>query len=197
MEKTQLVERAKIYLQMLSKGVHPVTGIEIPSDSALADEKVKNCFAFIIQTLDEYLELTEKVRVLEEEKEENTIIVAKKSEFSITREQCERIALSSEPIPIISFMKNVNSVINADEMEKLSSTRITKWLTNRGLIATGKVPTVVNKTVYKPSETAAKIGIIEEQTVDKTSGEIKTRIALEKSAQLFILENIEDIIKTT
>ena len=56
---------------------------------------------------------------------------------------------------------------------------------------------MINKTVYKPSESAEKIGIIEEQIVDKKSGEVKSQVKLSESAQLFIIENIEDIIQTT
>lgn len=197
MEKEQLIERAKMYLQMLENGVHPVTGAEIKTDSVLMDEKVKKCFSFIIQTLDEYVELVDKVAKLESEKEEKTVIILKKQDFAITREQCESIALSKQPLSVLSFMKNVNSVINTDAMEKLTSTRLTKWLTSRGLISATKVQTMVNKTVYKPSESAEKIGIIEEQIVDKKSGEVKSQVKLSESAQLFIIENIEEIIRTT
>ena len=82
-------------------------------------------------------------------------------------------------------------------MEKLTSTRINKWLSKRGLILTEKVPTIVNKTIYKPSNVAVKIGIVEEVVVDKKSGEIKTQIKLGESAQLFIIENLEEIVSTT
>ncbi len=197
MEKIELIQRAKMYIKMLSDGVHPITGQEIPEDSALMDVKVKRCFAFISQILDEYVELSEKVEKLEREKEKNTIVVAKKLEFAITPEQCESIKLSKEPITVLSFMKNINSVIDSDSMEKLSSTRINQWLTNRGLVTTEKVPAVVNKTVYKPSDRAIKMGIIEEETIDKKSGEVKTQIKLGESAQLFIIENLEDILSTT
>ena len=46
MEKIELVERAKMYLKLLSEGVNPVTGDEIPGDSAFLDEKVIRCFSF-------------------------------------------------------------------------------------------------------------------------------------------------------
>jgi hypothetical protein len=94
-------------------------------------------------------------------------------------------------------MKNINSVIDSDSMEKLTSTRINKWLTNRGLVTTGKVQTIVSKTVYKPSDFAIKIGIVEEEIVDKKSGEVKAQIKLGESAQLFNIENLEDIVSTT
>ena len=139
MEKIELVERAKMYLKLLSDGVHPVTGDMIPGDSAYADEKVKRCFSFISQILDEYIELSEKVEKLESEKAKTTIVVPKKQEFSITQEQCDSIRLSKEPITVLSFMKNINSVIDSDSMEKLTSTRINKWLSKRGLVTTEKV----------------------------------------------------------
>ena len=48
---------------------------------------------------------------------------------------------------------------------------------------------MVNKTVYKPSEFAVKLGIVEDEVVDKKSGEMKAQIKLGESAQLFIIEN--------
>ena len=197
MEKIELIERAKMYLKLLSDGVHPVSGDLIPGDSAFMDEKVKRCFLFISQILDEYVELSEKVERLEADKEKATVVIAKKQEFSITQEQCDSIKLSKEPLSVLAFMKNVNSVIDSDNMEKLSSTRINKWLSEKGLVTTEKVQTVVNKTVYKPSDFATRIGIVEEEFVDKKSGEVKAQIKLSESAQLFIIENLEEIISTT
>ena len=197
MEKIELIERAKMYLKLLGDGVHPVTGDVIPEDSVFMDEKVKRCFSFISQVLDEYVELTGKVEKLESEKEKTTIVVPKKQDFSITQEQCDNIRLSKEPITVLSFMKNINSVIDSDSMEKLTSTRINKWLSKRGLVTTEKVQTMVSKTVYKPSDFAMKIGIVEEEVVDKKSGEVKAQIKLGESAQLFIIENLEEIISTT
>ena len=197
MEKIELVERAKMYLKLLSDGVHPVTGDLIPDEFAIMDDKVKRCFAFISNVLDEYIELSEKVARLEDEKGKTTVVLPKKLAFSITGEQCDQIKLSREPITIISFMKKVNAVIDSDAMEKLSSTRINKWLSKRGLITSEKVQTVISKTVYKPSEFATKIGIVEEEVVDNKSGEVKTQIKLGEAAQLFIIENLEEIASTT
>ena len=197
MEKIELIERAKMYLKLLGDGVHPVTGDVISEDSAFMDEKVKKCFSFISQVLDEYVELSEKVEKLEKEKEKTTIVVPKKQDFSITQEQSDNIKLSKEPITVLSFMKNINSVIDSDSMEKLTSTRINKWLSKRGLVTTEKVQTMISKTVYKPSDFAMKIGIVEEEIVDKKSGEVKAQIKLGESAQLFIIENLQEIISTT
>lgn len=186
-----------MYLQLLSNGVHPVTGQSIPQDSAFVDPKVKRCFSFISEVLDEYVELKAKADQLEKDRNKNTIVVAKKQVFSITQEQCNSIKLSKEPISVMAFMKNINEVIDVETTEKLSSTRINKWLTNRGLVTSEKVQTVTNKTIYKPSDVAVRIGITEESFFDRKSGEVKTQIKLEERAQLFIIENLEEIIATT
>lgn len=197
MDRAELVERAKMYLQLLSNGVHPVTGASVPDDSAFVDTKVKRCFAFITEVLDEYIELKEKVEQLERDRDKNTIVVAQKQAFSITPEQRNGIRLSKEPLSLFSFMRNINSAIDTDTTEKLSSTRVNKWLVNRGVVTTRKVQTVTNKTVYTPSDIAIKIGITEDTVVDPKSGEVKTQIKFGESAQLFIIENLEDIIDTT
>ena len=197
MDRAELVERAKMYLQLLSNGVHPVTGASVPDDSAFVDTKGKRCFAFITEVLDEYIELKEKVEQLERDRDKNTIVVAQKQAFSITPEQRNGIRLSKEPLSLFSFMRNINSAIDTDTTEKLSSTRVNKWLVNRGIVTTRKVQTVTNKTVYTPSDIAIKIGITEDTVVDPKSGEVKTQIKFGESAQLFIIENLEDIIDTT
>ena len=93
-------------------------------------------------------------------------------------------------------MKNINSVIDAATTEKISSTSVNKWLKKRGFVTVTQVKTICNKTVYTPSDNAKKMGIIQEDIVDRKSGEVKSTIKLEKRAQLFILENIEDIVAT-
>ncbi|MBR6934493.1 MAG: hypothetical protein IKH41_03320 [Clostridia bacterium] len=193
MKKTELVERSKMYLKLLINGIHPVTGEQIPTDSALLGDRVKKCFSFISGILDEYIELTGKVEKLEKEKEANTVIVMKKQPFAISHEQCQDIKLSKEPISMYSLVRNINSVINTESMEKMTSTVINKWLLNRGFITASKVPTTVNKTVFSPSELAAKIGIKTESVINKATGEINPQIKFSESAQLFIIENIEEI----
>ena len=197
MDKSLLVERAKIYIKMLNEGIHPISGQAIPQDSVFMDEKIKKCFSFIYETLDEYLELASRVESLEKEKEKNTVIVLKKESFSITQEQCNEIKLSQKPITTWTLMKNINSVIDSGTMEKLSLTRVNKWLFSRGLVTESKVKAIVNRTHYKPSESAERIGITENEYIDAKSGEVKKQIMLDEKAQLFIIENLKEIIETT
>ena len=135
--------------------------------------------------------------VILKENSKEVVVLQKKQVFSISQEQSKEIKLSHNPVTIISFMKNINAVIDTETTEKMTSTRINKWLVNRGFVTTSKVPVVVNKTVFQPTDLAIKMGITAEEVVDKKSGEVKQQIKLGEGAQLFIIENLEDIVKTT
>ena len=196
-KQQELIRRAKVYIKMLMDGIHPVTGERLTA-SPFDDEKVRRCFSFVSYILDEHSTCLDIDAVIaDEESEQNVTVIAKKREFTLTPEQCDSIALSKKPLTVTSFMKNINSVIDATTTEKLTSTRINKWLVKKGLYVTTKVPTVVNKNVHKPSELANSLGIIEEEIVDTITGEIKSQIKFSESAQLFIIENLSEIIETT
>lgn len=190
MEKAELIERAKMYLQKLGEGIHPVTGEQIPNASVFMDEKVKRCFSFITEVLSDYVELTKE----NEQLRENAVVVTKKQEFNVTQAQVDQIMVSKLPVTSLTLMKNINSVINPETTEKLSSSRLNKWLVDKGILTTTKVKTEINKTVYKPSELAKDIGIVEETVGDRSMGAVKQQIVFGEAAQLFILENISEII---
>ena len=193
MDKDILIERAKAYVRMLAEGVHPLTGKVLPPE--MTDEKLLKCFAFVGEILDVYTDLVE--RMGEEESARGENVAKKKEAFAISEEQRERIRLSSKPISVMYFMKNVNSVVDTATMRKLTSTRVNRWLVARGLFSESKVPMTIQRTVYTPSELAAKMGITASEYVDETSGEVKRQITLDEKAQLFIIENLDEIVRTT
>ena len=157
MDKILKIERAKMYLNLLSNGINPVSGQTISPESGFPDEKIRNCFAFITEILDEYVDLTKRVEELEKGIDSNKVVITKKLKFAVTEEQCSKIRLSEKPITVMAFMKNINMVIDDNTMVKLSSTRLKKWLMNRGLFSASKAQIIVNKTIYKPSELAGRI----------------------------------------
>ena len=182
MDKTLLIERAKTYLKTLSEGVNPVTGRLIPPEAGLNDEKIIKCFSFINETLDDYLKLSAKVEKLESERGKSTVVLLKKEKFAITKEQCDEIKLSLKPVTMMAFMNNVNSVIDSSAMEKLTPSRVNKWLVERGFLRQAKVQTVINKTVFRPCEEALRLGMTEVEAVDAKSGEIKKQLVLDEKA---------------
>ncbi len=80
-------------------------------------------------------------------------------------------------------------------MEKLSFKRINVWLLRNGYVTMAKQPMLINRSVMKPMQKAANIGIEEEETTDPKTGEIKSRMMLTPKAQRFLLDNLDRILE--
>ena len=64
----------------------------------------------------------------------------------------------------------------------------------RDLVTAQKEQDATSQMIYKFSDVAIRIGITVEAVVDPNSGEVKAQIKRKESAQLFIIENLENII---
>ena len=64
----------------------------------------------------------------------------------------------------------------------------------RDLVTAQKEQDATSQMIYKLSDVAIRIGITVEAVVDPNSGEVKAQIKRKESAQLFIIENLENII---
>lgn len=194
MDKLQIIQRAKAYMELLSKGIDPISGEMIENDSVLNQERLKKCFTFVSEILDEIIETNGIVAMSDNEASKGYMIVKKKMLFSIDTEQRRRIQITDNPITPAVFVKTINSVVNTEVMEKLSLTTINKWLLKKGYISESKVPTVINKNVKTITPLSNQIGIIEQAVVDTKTGEVKAQLLFSRQAQEFILNNIEAII---
>lgn len=194
MDKLQIIQRAKSYMDMLSKGVDPISGVSIENDSTLHQERLQKCFSFVSEILDEIIKTNGIVTMSDSESSHGYTIVKKKAVFSIEPQQRMSIQITNDPITPSAFVKNVNSVVNTETTEKLSLTTINKWLLKQGYIAESKVPTVVNRNVKTVTPLSTQIGIIEQTVVDQKTGEAKTQVLFSRQAQEFILNNIDAII---
>lgn len=124
-------------------------------------------------------------------------LVRKKAAFSITAEQRREVLISRLPITPNEFLKNVNRTVNPSAMEKLSITSVNAWLRKSGYIAEGKMQTIINKTVWKPTRFAEKIGISEMDVSDAKTGEIKRQLMFSAQAQEYLLDHLEEITAET
>ena len=78
-------------------------------------------------------------------------------------------------------------------MEKLSIKSINAWLLAQGFITETKEPTMINRTIRRPTEKSSEIGIQEEEITDAKSGEIKKRMVLTLQAQAYLLDHLNEI----
>ncbi len=194
MDKLQIIKRAKSYMDMLSNGIDPISEEPVENDSALRQERLQKCFQFVSEILGEIINTNGIVVMSEAESAHGYKIVKKKAVFSINPKQKMSIRITNCPIVPSAFVKNINSVVNTEIMEKLSLTTINKWLLKQGYISESKEPTVVNRNVKTITPLSTQIGIIEQTVVDPRTGEAKAQMLFSRQAQEFILNNIELII---
>ncbi len=194
MDKLQVIQRAKSYMDMLAKSIDPISGKMVENDSVLQQERLHKCFSFVSEILDEIIKTNGIVTMPATGSSQGYAVVKKKAVFSINQQQRSSIRITNNPIIPSAFIKNINSVVDSETMEKLSLTTINKWLLKQGYLTESKVPTVVNKNVKTVTPLSAQIGVIEQTVVDQKTGEAKTQLLFSRQAQEFILDNIESIL---
>ena len=200
MDKRRVIQHAQTYMDMLSNGIDPISGEPVPEDSTLQQERLKKCFSFVSEILNELIQNNGVVSLSENQTAptggaETSGMSAPVPEpiVSITPQQVQRIEVSNAPILPSAFVKRIGSAVDASTKKKLSLARINKWLLKQGYLADTKVPTIVNKTVKVATPMAAQIGVVEHYVVDKKTGEAKPQLFFTREAQEFILRNINEL----
>ena len=184
MEELMLMERAKSYLEMLSNGIDPITGEEVPNDSVINNIKLRRCFAYVSDILQQVIDNKGKI-----------VSVVEKQPFYFSAEQKSRVKLSEEPISILSLAFRINAHIDAKSVNKLSTTSMHKWLVESGLMIEEKRKVVVeqNKTFRSLTKRGSEAGFVTNKKINSSTGEVSEEIKLTKAAQMFVLENLEKI----
>ncbi len=207
MNKRQIIQHAKNYLDLLAAGSDPISQGAIAADSVVCKPQIKKCFQFVSAILQEVFENNGLVLLDIEEAAQQAAtavpvtvnggsyeLVRKKAVFNLTPDQKQEVMISRLPITPNEFLKNVNQRINPKEMEKLFIKTVNAWLQKSGYIIQGKRQAVINKTVWMPSLEARQLGIDEMDVPDPKTGEIKRQLMYSTQAQEFLLAHLEEII---
>ncbi len=192
MDKLKVIQHAKTYMDKLSKGIDPISGMD--SASLLQQEQLRKCFAFVSDILGEVIDNNGLVN-LPEVTGHNYQIVKKKAAFALNPQQKAKVRITNELINPSSFIKNINAVVDDSSMERLSLKTVNQWLLDKGYINETKAMTFVNRTVKISTPYSESVGIFEQVVVDKTTGETKKELRYSRQAQQFILDNLDEIIK--
>jgi len=175
--------KAKKVMDMLAFGQNPLTGDPLPNDTILNTIELARSFFFTSQVLSEIM-----ANGMPKSRSCSTRLY--KKQFAITDEQIQA-SISSVPQTITNFIKIVNDVVQDDSMVKLKSASVTSWLVEQGLMEISVDP-ISHKTLRLPTEKGNFMGITTEK---RTSINGDYTVALySKEAQLFVLENIDDIL---
>ena len=182
MDKVQLIQKAKSYIDMLSREIDPTTG-EIIEDSILRKQQIKDTFAFISSVLEELLSNSGEVIHLEKPMEFQPSVINK-----------ELVEISHTPISVISFASRINRQVDKRVMQNLGYSKINRWLLQNGYLATEKVNVVRQETKYRATEKAQTIGILTNDKINEKTGEVIPCILLSTKAQEYLVQNLELIL---
>lgn len=194
MDKAHIIAHTKLYMDLLVQGVDPIGKEKITDDSVVLQERMKKCFAFVSELLDELMNNNGFVALTQEDAERCRVVVSKKA-FSLDEEQIHRISVSAKPVSSNDFLKSINKAVDSRYMEKLSSKAVNAWLLSQGYVVESKEPATINRTIRRPSDKAEEIGIQEQEIVDAKTGEVKRQMMLDLQAQAYLLDHLEEIAR--
>ena len=128
MQEIDIIKHAKNYMDMLSKGVNPITKEKYSANSDINNERLLKCFAFVSEILD-------RVIVSEAQKENASISSDNKSPNGDSKNLAQAEKLTSES----DGETFTNSLVSEDvEGIDVVNTLIQKGVLTQGFFKSGK-----------------------------------------------------------
>lgn len=182
MEKIQRLQKAKLYLEMLSCSMDPTTQEFIKSD-ILQKQEIKDMLKYISTALEELIGNNGEV-----------IKVTKPMNFQASKLNKQAIILSNTPIQLSALMTRINKQVDTKTMRKLGASKVSKWLIEQGYLVNEKISVVKEVSQLTITDNAESFGIVMDNKVDEKTGEIKPCVLLTRKAQEYIVDNLENIL---
>lgn len=174
------LRRAKEYLEKLAEGLDPITGEELPQDTALNNIRLSRCFFYVSGVLGQVIA--------------NGGWIGKpgaQEPFYITDEELARVNVSDTPVSVSALVKAVNDAVADPGRKKLAVITVTSWLAKEGYLKTQETEPGKHKKVL--TDKSASIGMSSELR-EGTRGTYEIML-YDKKAQRFLIDNIPNILK--
>lgn len=178
MTELETMQRAKMYMDKLSRGIDPITDRQIPEDSALNQVRLAKCFSYVSGVLEKVID--------------NGGVVGEvpKRPFAVTPQQLRQVRISQEPVRVTQLAEMIHAAAETPGMKKLSTTVITNWLLKKGFLEKQTTPDGRNQRV--PTRAGLQLGLTSE-TRQGQQGEYQA-VFYNAQAQQFILNNLGAIL---
>ncbi len=175
----KLVQHAKDYIDAMARGVHPLTGQEIPEDDTLNNIKISRCLYYVSDVLGEVIE---NGGVSKPQK-------GKKEPFDETKIDVSQIKYSKSPKNVSDLVTQIND-LRPENMVKLKITAITDWLVDIGML---EILTFNDKNRKLPTAKGLSMGIVKEERTGLYG--TYQAVLYNEAAQHFIIDNLPAIIQ--
>jgi len=184
MTELETMQRAKMYMDKLARGIDPISDQEMPEDSTLNNVRLSRCFFYVSDILGQVIA-------------NGGVIGAKPKQkqypFSITPEQIAAVPISQEPVRVTQLIQTIADTIQDPQMRKLKTTVITDWLMEKGFLE--KRIGSDGKSLRLPTQAGIHIGLQIQHRMGKY-GEYQA-VYYSPAAQRFILDNLFDMVSDT
>ena len=180
MTEIEKLQYTKNFIDKLADGINPIDGTAIPEGDLLNNVRISRCMFYVSGFLTQAIEngIGKKAKKTD------------KLPFYIDSDTLSDIRLFECPVGITEFLSVINERVDSDKMKTLSTTSVTGWLVTKGFLDVVELPN--GKSARRPTESGNSLGIITEVR-NGLHGDY-TAVLYNKSAQQFILDNIEAII---
>ena len=122
MTELETMQRAKMYLDKLARGIDPITDREVPEDTVLNHVRICRCLHYVSGVLEQVIA------------NGGTVGKREGTPFVIDRSKMGRIRLTQNPVSLTEFTGNIVACMDDPNMKRPNPKAITGWLTQRGLM---------------------------------------------------------------
>jgi len=188
--ETEILARAKEYIDKLANGLDPLTNEELPEDTVLNNARLTRCFFYVSGVLQKVIDNGGEVtRVVK-----SRVDTSHLPPFCLSDEQRARIQLTERPALISSFTRAINGLVPEGTLRPLKSRAITDFLMQDGYL---KADTYTDKNGKEkscrvPTPSGERAGIATEWMNSANGMFLGTLYSAE--AQRLILDNLDEII---
>lgn len=180
MTEAETMQRAKMYIDKLAKGINPLDDSVIPEGDIINNVRLSRCLFYVSDILGKVIENGGI----------NPPKKPKKKSFNISFEQIQRFQFSDAGMQISKIAEMINALVNNPDMKKLTHGNITQWLVSIDMLRIEKTSDGHNS--KRPTDSGREIGIYTEEKTGVNGP--YTAVVYNRTAQQFIVDNIDAII---
>jgi len=175
MTELETMQRARMYLDKLAKGIDPISDQPLPGDTALNQVRLSRCFSYVSGILEQVIENGGLPRT---------------KPFFITPQQLAWVQLSPEPIRMIQLTERICDATRDPKMKRPSAKYFSDWLLKNGFLETKEGADGKSRRV--PTPAGQQLGI-SFRMVQGKYGDYET-VYYDINAQRFLLDHLFEIL---
>ena len=184
MTELQMIERARMYLDKLAKGINPIDGTEVADTDVVNNVRISRCLFFVTEVLDKVIENGGT------EPPQRPLRRSEKAPFALTLEQRDRCLFTEEGTSVTVLAQRLNDLIDGEVMQPIKYGQITDWLVDAGLLEV--ITTAEGHHIKRATEEGTRLGIFNEDRQGAYGS--YTAVVYSLQAQHFVVDNLDSIL---